>query len=79
MFIKMQKLKLLSRHKLPNLGQFLVWLTYKPPDAMELSTATAFEAVLPRYLGCGRLSAQCKNSKFDASINISRLIAQSLG
>jgi hypothetical protein len=79
MFVKMQKLKLLSKHKLPNLGQLHVWLAYKPPVAMELFTATASEAVLPRHLGFGRLPTQFKSSNFDASINISRVIAQSLG
>jgi hypothetical protein len=46
---------------------------------MELFTATAFDAVLPGNLGFGRLSAQFKSSNFNALINISCLIAQSLG
>jgi hypothetical protein len=79
MFTKAQELKLFSRHKSPNLRQFLVWLVYRPPATMELFTATAFDAVLPGNLGFGRLSAQSKSSNSDAFINISRLIAQSLG
>jgi len=78
MFTKMQKLKLFSRHKSPDPRQFLVWLAHKPPATMELSTATALDTVLPGNLSFGRLSAQSKSSNFDALINISRLIAQSL-
>jgi hypothetical protein len=79
MFIKAQKLELFSRHKPPNLRQFLVWLAYKPRAAMESCTATASDTVLPGNRGLGRLSARFKSSKFDAFINISRLIAQPLG
>jgi hypothetical protein len=78
MFTKMQKLKLFSTHKSPNPRQFLVWLAYKPPATMELSTATAFDTVLPGNLSFGRLSARSRSSNFDALTNISRLIAQSL-
>jgi hypothetical protein len=46
---------------------------------MELFTAAAFDVVLSGKLGLGRLPAQLESSNFDASINISRVIAQPLG
>ena len=79
MFSQAQKLKLSSRHKSPNLRQFRIWLAYELSVTMKLFIATAFDAVLTRNLGLGRLIARFKSSNFDAFINISRLIAQSLG
>jgi len=79
MFIGVQKLKLFSEHKSPELRQFLDLAELQPLGYSGFARRNGFDANFLVNPSFGRRSVQFKSSNFDAFGNISRLVAQWLG
>jgi hypothetical protein len=76
MFIGVQKLKLFSEHKSPELRQFLDLAGLQSIICSEFACRDRFDANFLVNPSSRRRSGRFKSSNFDAFGNISRLVAQ---
>ncbi len=79
MFIEVQKLKLFSEHKSPELGSVLDFAGLHPLSYSRFTGRNGFGVIFLVKPSIGRRLAQLKSSNFDGFGNISRLVAQRLG